>query len=141
MTFDQKSSKLNSRPVYCSRLYGIRLLLSHQRFSECFFKISTDLREKLTSQTMILQPCLNQELYKIFTWRQGRCGYLSFILYLSKKYLATVHSTVCPFSNWRGKLCICAGFLVTLQTLENGGKMLVLFGNHGYLILLSKLVF
>ena len=82
-----------------------------------------------------------RKIYKIFTWRQGRCGYLSFILYLSKKYLATVHSTVCPFSNWRGKLCICAGFLVTLQTLENGGKMLLLFGNHDYLILLSKCVF
>ena len=27
---------------------------------------------------------------------------------------------------------------MTLQTLENGGKMLLLFGNNGYLILLSK---
>ena len=36
--------------------------------------------------------------------------------YLSKKYFATVHSTVCPFSSCSGKLCICAGFLVTLQT-------------------------
>ena len=78
------------------------------------------------------QKHIIRKLYQIFTWRQGRCGYLSFILYLSKKYLATVHSTVCPFSNWRGKLCICAGFLVTLQTLKNEGKKLLLFGNHGY---------
>ena len=40
---------------------------------------------------------------KKLTCRQGRCGNLSFILYLSKKYLATVHSTVCPFSSWSGK--------------------------------------
>lgn len=69
------------------------------------------------------------------TWRHGKWGYLSFILYLSKKYLATVHSTVCPFSSCNGKLqifknyhliihfhtntydCICAGLLVTLHTL------------------------
>ena len=103
------------------------------------------------------------------TCRQGRWGNLSFILYLSRKYLATVHSTVCPLSSWgraavrdsqdsvmvrsedrnidsysqsnsqsnsqlqsikqsvvllvfplltcRGKLCICAGRRVTLQTL------------------------
>ena len=35
------------------------------------------------------------------TWRQGRWGNRSFILYLSKKYLATVHSTVWPFSNYK----------------------------------------
>lgn len=38
------------------------------------------------------------------TCRQGRCGNLSFILYLSRKYLATVHSTVWPFSSCRGNL-------------------------------------
>lgn len=38
------------------------------------------------------------------TCKQGRCGYRNFILYLSKKYLATVHSTVCPFSSCSGKL-------------------------------------
>lgn len=36
--------------------------------------------------------------------KHGKCGYLSFILYLSKKYLATVHSTVCPFSSCNGNL-------------------------------------
>ena len=103
------------------------------------------LSKKCERQTELLRPSQNILKFikktKKLTCRQGRCGNLSFILYLSKKYLATVHSTVCPFSNWRGKLCICAGFLVTLQTLENGGKMLLLFGNHGYLILLSKWVF
>lgn len=50
------------------------------------------------------------------TCKHGKCGYLSFILYLSKKYLATVHSTVWPLSNCSGKDCIWAGRLVTLQT-------------------------
>lgn len=38
------------------------------------------------------------------TCKQGRCGKRNFILYLSKKYLATVHSTVCPFSSCSGNL-------------------------------------
>lgn len=39
------------------------------------------------------------------TCRHGKCGCFNFILYLSRKYLATVHSTVCPFSNCNGNLC------------------------------------
>ncbi|KAH9388096.1 hypothetical protein TYRP_009303 [Tyrophagus putrescentiae] len=33
-----------------------------------------------------------------------------------RKYFATVHSTVCPFSSCSGKDCSCAGRRVTLQT-------------------------
>lgn len=40
----------------------------------------------------------------LLTCKQGRCGNLSFILYLSRKYFATVHSTVWPFSSCNGKL-------------------------------------
>lgn len=38
------------------------------------------------------------------TCKHGKCGCFNFILYLSRKYFATVHSTVCPFSNCNGNL-------------------------------------
>lgn len=38
------------------------------------------------------------------TCRHGRLGNCSLMLYRSMKYLATVHSTVCPESNCSGKL-------------------------------------
>lgn len=72
------------------------------------------------------------------TCKHGKCGCFNFILYLSRKYLATVHSTVCPFSNCNGNLLarIRKDQKIELERCVHART----YGEHGELTIAFELV-
>ena len=111
MTYGQKSSRLNSRPVYCSRLYGISKVRTHYvqpNISSDLTLFAADFKEMLKIGSLITLFQVELNCLNNFTWKKIYVPNHFYILFQCYKiHFKETYSNIIQFSAlWTKKSCL-----------------------------------